>query len=725
MIMVGTLQTPNLLSKVWKAALNWWPLVALFGVCVLVAGFYFVENSSGKREWEKCKRELEARGEVLDWLAYIPAAIPQEQNIFRAPNMHSWFVRGASGNLGSRLSPGFSRQNQGVPHPVVVARVTVVSNLAESAASDLLLDYTRPMLKSLKNIGTREVDTGPKEAVIPLIVMDEVPLRDAITNLAKAANLQCAFNPAVLHNGAKQTPEPNVSLRWENVTARHALVSMLNNYGLLLRVDPGGRKAQIIPARPGKTQVFADSAVQGALAQALQQTVAPLTTNHNPVGLKAPQGFTLVAGHLDSVEPLRILVRSEDVPDSAEIAAFFPPDALKPLLPENATLRSERTRDATNVFQVLMNSVPCYSADEYLEWSDQFEPDFDLIREALKRPFARIDGDYSQPVGIPIPNFVSIRMLSQTLAQRAQSCLLLGRREQALRELTLLHELGRLLDAKPSGHPMTLVAAMIKVAVTGIYVATVADGLRMHAWQEPEVAALQAELESISLTPSVLEAFRQERAALCRTLEMTPPADLQRLWSGGANPSLRQKLTQPSFWVLRNVPRGCIYQNMVVIASEGQKLLDCFEPQRQVIHAQRIDTLGREQSESMSRFSPRTFIASMVTANFRKAWQTVGLTQTRVNEAVLACALERYRLANGHFPFSLEELNPGFIQRIPRDLMTVGSLHYALKENGRFTLYSVGWNERDDGGTVAKNSGGQPDTEHGDWVWTSEEDFRF
>src|SRR6266404_2802790 len=126
--MAGTQQAPDTLKRLWKAAVNWWPLVALFAVCVLVAGFYFIENAGGKREWEKCKRELEGRGEVLDWLACIPSAIPEEQNIFRAPNMHGWFVRGAWGNLASRLSPGFSTQNQGVPHPVVVARVTVVSN---------------------------------------------------------------------------------------------------------------------------------------------------------------------------------------------------------------------------------------------------------------------------------------------------------------------------------------------------------------------------------------------------------------------------------------------------------------------------------------------------------------------------------------------------------------------------------------------------------------------
>jgi hypothetical protein len=33
-------------------------------------------------------------------------------------------------------------------------------------------------------------------------------------------------------------------------------------------------------------------------------------------------------------------------------------------------------------------------------------------------------------------------------------------------------------------------------------------------------------------------------------------------------------------------------------------------------------------------------------------------------------------------------------------------------------LYSVGWNEIDDGGVVATNQSGQGvEPEHGDWVW--------
>src|SRR2546423_11200739 len=83
----------NLLRRFLKELLGWRLLLAF----ILIVVFYSGENWSGKRAWEKCKRELEARGEVLDWAAYVPASVPVEQNIFNAPRMQGWFVRGGAG----------------------------------------------------------------------------------------------------------------------------------------------------------------------------------------------------------------------------------------------------------------------------------------------------------------------------------------------------------------------------------------------------------------------------------------------------------------------------------------------------------------------------------------------------------------------------------------------------------------------------------------------------
>jgi len=68
-----------------KKVLKWTGRV-LLALAVLVALFYVVENTRGKRAWEQHKRECAARGENIgDWLSLIPPPIPDEDNVAMAP----------------------------------------------------------------------------------------------------------------------------------------------------------------------------------------------------------------------------------------------------------------------------------------------------------------------------------------------------------------------------------------------------------------------------------------------------------------------------------------------------------------------------------------------------------------------------------------------------------------------------------------------------------------
>ena len=72
---------------------------------------------------------------------------------------------------------------------------------------------------------------------------------------------------------------------------------------------------------------------------------------------------------------------------------------------------------------------------------------------------------------------------------------------------------------------MTLVAAMINVAVTGLYVDTIADGFQSHAWQEPQLVALQDQLEEINLTPFVVQAFQRRTGGSMSHARNNPGCD--------------------------------------------------------------------------------------------------------------------------------------------------------------------------------------------------------
>lgn len=94
-------------------------------------------------------------------------------------------------------------------------------------------------------------------AVIPLIVMDDVPLTDAIKNLARQAGLNYMLDPKVAFGqvgpDGRPVPQPTVSIRWENVTAEQALNALLGNYNLQLTEDVKSKIARITvkdPAAP-------------------------------------------------------------------------------------------------------------------------------------------------------------------------------------------------------------------------------------------------------------------------------------------------------------------------------------------------------------------------------------------------------------------------------------------------------------------------------------------
>jgi len=78
------------------------------------------------------------------------------------------------------------------------------------------------------------------DEVVPLIVIDEVPLPDAIRNLARQAGLNFLFDQRI-----SATNQPNISLRLENVTAQEALAAVLENYNLALAKDPKSKIARI------------------------------------------------------------------------------------------------------------------------------------------------------------------------------------------------------------------------------------------------------------------------------------------------------------------------------------------------------------------------------------------------------------------------------------------------------------------------------------------------
>jgi len=115
--------------------------------------------------------------------------------------------------------------------------------------------------------------------IIPLIVMDDVELIDAIKNLARQASLNYMLDPKItqLYGGADANgvvhTQPHVSLRWENLTADQALLAVLNNNNLVIVDDPKTKIARITVKDPSAPDPLVTKIVQLKYASASNMVI--------------------------------------------------------------------------------------------------------------------------------------------------------------------------------------------------------------------------------------------------------------------------------------------------------------------------------------------------------------------------------------------------------------------------------------------------------------------
>ncbi len=76
---------------------------------------------------------------------------------------------------------------------------------------------------------------------IPLIQFSDVPITTAIENLARQAGINYMLDPKIGYGVAdaqgQVKAEPQLSIRWENISAENALLALLDNYNLQLTHD--------------------------------------------------------------------------------------------------------------------------------------------------------------------------------------------------------------------------------------------------------------------------------------------------------------------------------------------------------------------------------------------------------------------------------------------------------------------------------------------------------
>ena len=89
--------------------------------------------------------------------------------------------------------------------------------------------------------GTNAAPAAPTQVGIPMVQFSDVQITTAIENLARQAGINYVLDPKIGYGqpdaNGQIKPEPTLSIRWENITAEHALLALLDNYNLQLVRD--------------------------------------------------------------------------------------------------------------------------------------------------------------------------------------------------------------------------------------------------------------------------------------------------------------------------------------------------------------------------------------------------------------------------------------------------------------------------------------------------------
>ncbi len=318
------------------------------------------------------------------------------------------------------------------------------------------------------------------------------------------------------------------------------------------------------------------------------------------------------------------------------------------------------------------------------------------LREAAARPHAVFPIHYEDNISAQVTHLGALKSLANVTRLRALAELEEGKPDEALKTIGLSVRLAESIKSEP-----LLISQLVRLAIHDMTVSTVWEGLASGRWSESHLAELQRRLGAIDLLNDYGWTLRGERAFANQLVDqLRAGRHWQAFWDN------------PSF--ARLVPSGWMYQNQLTINRMYQQYaFEMIDAEKRRVNPQ--SGIADKEPAELKRRHPYRILAALLFPALTKACHRFGRAQVGLDEAVIACALERYRLTHGEYPSRLNDVTPALIEKLPHDIMSGEPLRYSRPSPDTFVLYSVGWDQSDNKGTHVPARKSLRTA--GDWVW--------
>ena len=397
-----------------------------------------------------------------------------------------------------------------------------------------------------------------------------------------------------------------------------------------------------------------------------------------------------------------------------------PPDPKKKIMPWDAPLTPEEQNQIKAVFHEesavamerwltikrLQDSIigdaagRAEKASLILQFLAPTDPYIERIMELSVRPYGYLPIRYEDGFSTALPHLSPILRLSQLAGGKALAQVILGDSEKASKIIEA--ELG--IAGKLNEPVVLMFLIRLNLLRYGVFPA-LDYGIGKHAWTSEQLLSFQSALEKENLI-AVLE------RALCGERACVNQSSLLKLFELYGVEKSQSPLITLAEWIYQD------YQKVFFIRWINQFIQICRDQSVEGINATKLppavvadknpDFLQREQRIRAVEKLPVSLNHDLIGAT---ALEKGVVGQTQINQTLIACALERYRIAHGAYPASLGVLLPEYLAKLPNAPITGMPMNYSLKADGTFLLWSPGWNLKSLGGKSGEFKG------DGDIVW--------
>ena len=343
---------------------------------------------------------------------------------------------------------------------------------------------------------------------------------------------------------------------------------------------------------------------------------------------------------------------------------------------------------------------------------EKSRPVMDEIETAVRRPSSQFPIHYEDHAGAILIHLSRLNSLGRLFGRRAQVRLETNDASGAIEDVATTLRLAESLKGEP-----ILISGLVRIMIMNEALWPMWQGLTDARWTEAQVRQMQDQLAQIDVLAGYQRCLVGERIM---GTDFIDALERERAWGWWMNRQENFFGVNPLWFI----PAGWFDQNKVAYVrlnnSYAMPAIDAvgrrFHREKALAHADRNDAdVGKKWNLFAFGGMDRSF--------HKEAALKFAIAQTQIDLATIACGLERYKLKEGRYPEALGSLVPAYLAALPHDLIDGKPLRYRTADNG-FVLYSIGYNQTDEGGEVITKTGTGIRAwipEEGDWVWSHSE----